>query len=132
MSPDARRWLGIMVGGEMYRWCRRPFGISQTPFSFCLLTAELTYLLRARGVRVVVTYVDDIIVVADTAAAGAAAMAVLQEICASLGIELAPDKLRAPAQRQVVLGHSIGLLRRRPWPTACNFATVGGKREWPA
>lgn len=107
MSEDARRWLGIMVGGQMYRWCRLPFGISQAPFLFCLLTAELTYLLRARGVRVVVTYVDDIIVVADTAAAGVAAMGVLQEVCTALGIELAPDKLRAPAQRQVVLGHTL-------------------------
>jgi len=42
----SRRHLGAAWGGRLYRWCRLPFRTSQAPFLCCLVTAELTYILR--------------------------------------------------------------------------------------
>lgn len=102
-----RALLGTRWRGVTYRWCRLPFGINQAPFIFCLLTAELTYLLRCRGVVVAVTYVDDLILVGRSRVALEDALRMVQSLCAELGLDLAPEKTRPPAQRQVVLGHEV-------------------------
>jgi hypothetical protein len=94
----------VRWGGQTYTWTRLPFGIGPAAFIFCLLTAELTFILRARGVRALLTYVDDLIIVAESCEECERALGVVREACASMGLDVAEDKTRLPAQRQPVLG----------------------------
>lgn len=107
MSAKARRWLTFAHEGTVYRHLRLPMGISIAPIVFCLLSAEVTAILRARGIKVLVTYIDDIIFQAASVEDAHAAMLVITETLKMLGIELAEDKTRAPATSQTALGLTI-------------------------
>jgi hypothetical protein len=107
MDAEASKYLGVAWNARHYRWRRLPFGTSHAPFVFCLLTAEVAFILRRRDARVLLAYVDDFIVAGATKAECDWALGVLREVCAAMGLGLAPEKTRTSAQRQVALGHVL-------------------------
>ena len=60
-------YLRFIVGQEHYQFTCLPFGLSCAPWMFTKVMKSIAIFLRARGVRMIV-YIDDILLMADTAA----------------------------------------------------------------
>ena len=104
MAASARPYLRFKWRDKLYEWQRLPFGIKQSSFFFCFFTSALGDMLRAAGIDVICVYVDDIIMIADTEEAAAAALDLARTILRALGVAVAEAKTRGPAQRITLLG----------------------------
>jgi hypothetical protein len=96
--PD-RRFLVFKFRGRTYRFNRLPMGLRTSPATFCALSAEITRMLRARGLNVLVTYVDDFIIAAASVEEASLALDVVRALFHRLGFEISEDKVQ--------VGHSI-------------------------
>jgi hypothetical protein len=104
MDAGVRKYLVFKFDGRYYRFNRLPMGLKTAPAIFCALSAELTRMLRRAGVNVVVTYIDDLIVMADSEANCASALAAITALFAELNVAIQPTKVQGPAQSIVELG----------------------------
>jgi hypothetical protein len=107
MSEESSWHMCFRWGGQLYRWLRLPFGIKSAPFIFCMLTAEITAILRHKKINVQITYVDDMVMVSKSKEDLQAALKITEEVFASLNIELSKEKTKQPHTIQTVLGISI-------------------------
>ena len=60
-------YLRFIVGQEHYQFTCLPFGLSRAPWVFTKVMKPIVIFLCARGVQMIV-YIDDILLMADTAA----------------------------------------------------------------
>jgi len=67
IPQDHQPFLRFMVGQDHYQFTCLPFGLSCTPWAFTKVMKPTAIFLRAMGMRMIV-YIDDILVMADTAA----------------------------------------------------------------
>ena len=59
IHPDDRRFLGVCWQGQVYVDCQLPFGLASAPAIFSALGEALEWILRQRGVKAVIHYIDD-------------------------------------------------------------------------
>lgn len=83
---------------------RFPFGLTCSPEIFCRLSQAVRAVMAARGFPACVVYVDDFLVVGESAEACQAALDCLLGLLADLGFSVNPKKTVAPTQRLVFLG----------------------------
>jgi hypothetical protein len=121
MDAEASKSLGVAWNARHYRWRRLPFGTSQAPFVFCLLTAEVAFILRRRDARVLLAYVDDFIVAGATKAECDWALELLRQVW--LTHVLAAANARATARLRQLMS-AIACLRN--WAPSVWLRTVVG------
>lgn len=99
LDPDARRFMGYThpVNGGLYRWIVLPQGTKQSPAIFCAVSDAACRIFNKRFSResiaaIVVVYVDDYIIVADTHRDMQQAFAVMDEEAELLGMQWNPKK----------------------------------------
>lgn len=124
MSLESRKYLGIRWREKLYAYSHLPFGSAAGPYLFCILSATLTDVLRARGVDVVVTFIDDILVFADSKEDCLRARDVLLATGQELGILFNPDKLVGPTQELTFLGVRLCGVRAAMWLPAEKVARI--------
>ena len=105
MHTSMRKYLVFRIGKRLFTYSRLTMGAKDSPALFCWLTGEITAILRARGVKAVMCYIDDFLICADTEAECVIALAMLKDVCAQLNIQLDEDKTsKVPSQSITILG----------------------------
>ena len=108
IHPEERVFLGVQWQGHVYIDCQLPFGLASAPAIFNALADALEWILRQRGIRAVIHYLDDFLILgAPGSPECSQALATTLSICAELGVPLAPDKVEGPAYSITFLGISL-------------------------
>lgn len=87
-----------------YADTRFPFGLKNSPETFCRLSQAVRAMMAAKGYRATVVYVDDFLIVAATEAECQAALTALLSLLAQLGFTVSAKKTVTPTQELVFLG----------------------------
>ena len=65
------------------------------------------------GVKVIIGYVDDFLIITNSIAKAYAAQDVLLGVLTALGFEIAPKKCKGPTQKIVFLGLTIDAIKKK-------------------
>jgi len=104
---DHQPYLRFIVGQEHYQFTCLPFGLSCAPWAFTKVMKPVAIFLRSMGVRMVV-YIDDILVMADTAAQVKTHLEALMFLLTSLGFVInMPKSVTIPTQQIEFLGMKV-------------------------
>jgi len=104
---DHQPYLRFTVGQEHYQFTCLPFGLSCAPWAFTKVMKPVAIFLRSMGVRMVV-YIDDILLMADTAAQVKTHLEALMFLLTSLGFVInMPKSVTIPTQQIEFLGMKV-------------------------
>ena len=107
IHTDHQPYLRFIVGQEHYQFTCVPFGLSCAPWVFTKVMKPIAIFLRARGVRMIV-YVDDILLMADTAAQAKSHLETLTFLLTGLGFVINAQKsITTPTQQIEFLGFKV-------------------------
>jgi hypothetical protein len=110
VHPKHRRLLAFKMRDPLtgqdsyYEEARFPMGLKNSPEIFCRLSQAVRAMMAARGIRGVVVYVDDFLIVADTQRECQLALDILLELLQSLGFTISEKKTVLPTQSLTFLG----------------------------
>mmetsp|Transcript_20534 Transcript_20534/g.53064 ORF Transcript_20534/g.53064 Transcript_20534/m.53064 type:complete len:625 (+) Transcript_20534:1728-3602(+) len=107
LRPTDWRHLGFMWNNTYYHMKRMPFGAKSAPYIFSLVGDAVSRVFLASapaGLLDLVNYLDDFLIIAESEAACAAALAAFMALLASLGLGVRTDKTVLPTQRCEFLG----------------------------
>ena len=105
IHPDNRRFLGVCWQGQVYVDCQLPFGLASAPVIFRALGEALEWILRQRGVKAVIHYIDDFLLLGPPSSPGCKeALAITLQTCQELGVPIAPEKTEGPGTSITFLG----------------------------
>eukprot|EP01113_Clastostelium_recurvatum_P012519 TRINITY_DN1651_c0_g1_i2.p2 TRINITY_DN1651_c0_g1~~TRINITY_DN1651_c0_g1_i2.p2 ORF type:complete len:151 (-),score=29.19 TRINITY_DN1651_c0_g1_i2:1317-1769(-) len=80
------------------------FGWNSAPWIFTIISRMVVWLARKRGIRILLLYIDDFLIVAQTYEEAVEARAILLQVLKDLGFTVAPDKCVGPTQQVIFLG----------------------------
>lgn len=109
-AKETWKFFSFYHRGNVFQFRRIPMGATTSPAFFQWVTAEVNGWLRNAGIEAHLVYLDDFAVYAHTQEGCADALALLKQLCARVGIELAPDKTVGPAQEMILLGVLVNLV----------------------
>src|SRR3989338_2540714 len=110
---EARRWSGFEWRGARYRYAVLPFGNRTSPWWLTRVLNPTIRSLRLRGVSIVV-YVDDMLILGDSAAEGKTDTLATVRALTELGWHINYDKsVLVPQQKIEFLGYTLDL---SGWP----------------
>ena len=110
IHPSERNFLGVLWQGQVFIDCQLPFGLASAPAIFSAVAEALEWILRSRGVRGVLHYLDDFLLLGSPNTGECAkALALTVQVCQELGVPLAEDKMEGPTQSLTSLGSSCPL-----------------------
>ncbi len=105
VHPHDRVLQGMEWDGRIYVDPCLPFGLRSAPKIFNAVADGLCWCLRQAGIRFVLHYLDDFIIVAPPDSDECArSVRILEETCAKLGVPMAPGKSEGPLTSLVFLG----------------------------
>lgn len=118
VHPEERRFLGVLWDKQVYVDCQLPFGLASAPAIFSALAEALHWVLHQRGVRAIVHYLDDFLLLGSPGSLECTrALAITLATCQELGVPIAPDKVEGPGVNLSFLGiqlHSCPLMVSLP------------------
>ena len=118
VHPEDHQFFGISWQGGVYIDCQLPFGLASAPAIFCAVAEALEWILRSRGVRFILHYLDDFLLLGPPDSDECAqALRTTLATCVELGVPLAPGKVVGPTTQLTFLGiqlHSTRLLLSLP------------------
>ncbi|CAI7860190.1 unnamed protein product [Closterium sp. NIES-53] len=121
IHPTCWKYLGFQFEGNYYFFQSLPFGLATAPFIFTQLIKQLARRWRSLGWRVI-PYVDDILILAETAQQAGAACAQIVRDLRDAGIVINEKKSRlVPTQELRFLGLELN--------TQVGKFSVGEKRS---
>ena len=124
IHPDDRIFLGIQWQGAIDVDCQLPFGLASAPAIFSALSEAVEWILRKRGVRAVIHYMDDFLLMGVPGTAECSqALATTIATCDELGVPLVVDKTEGPATELSFLGiqlnsREIRHCHQTNWPSS--------------
>ena len=105
IHPDDHRFFGVCWQGQVYVDCQLPFGLASAPVIFSALGEALEWILRQRGVKAVIHYIDDFLLLGPPSSPECKeALAVTHQTCQELGVPIAPEKTEGPITSITFLG----------------------------
>ena len=105
VHPQDRYCLGISWQNQVYVDCQLPFGLASSPAIFCAVAEALEWILRSRGVRGIMHYLDDFLLLGSPGTQECEhALQITRSTCLELGIPLALDKIEGPSTCITFLG----------------------------
>ena len=103
VDPEERPFLALSWQDQVYVDCQLPFGMASAPAIFS--TVALEWILRRRGVRGVLHYLDDFLLMGAPGSHECShALAITFSTCEELGVPLAMDKVEGPVASLTFLG----------------------------
>ena len=107
IHTDHQPYLRFMVGQEHYQFTCLPFSLSCALWVFTKVMKPIAIFLRARGVRMIV-YIDNILLMADTAAQAKSHLEALTFLLTGLGFVINAQKsITTPTQQIEFLGLKV-------------------------
>ena len=104
IHPDHRPYLRFTVGEVNYQFTCLPFGLACAPWAFTKVMKAVVTLLRSWGIRIII-YIDDILIMSESAALAAQHLEVLTHILQCLGFIINTEKsVMSPTQELEFLG----------------------------
>ena len=98
IHPADRCFLGVSWQGSVYIDCQLPFGLASAPAIINALAEALEWILRSRGVRYVIHYLDDFLLLnhpdSDECAV---ALRTTLATCCELGVPFQQTRWRGPS-----------------------------------
>ncbi len=111
VHPQDRPLLGVHWYGSLYVDGCLPFGLRSAPKIFTALADALEWCFRRRGVTEVDHYLDDFITIGPPGDVECQCnLSIIQDVCRSLGVPLAVEKVEGPATCLTFLGIEIDTL----------------------
>ena len=108
IHPDDRCVLGMRWKGAIYIDTCLPFGLRLAPKIFTALADALGWIFTQHGVRDVIHYLDDFLIVGDPGSSECSvALNVALELCGRLGVPIAEQKLQGPTTSLSFLGIEV-------------------------
>lgn len=108
ISESSRRYFSFFWRGKLYVFRRLPMGLLVSPALFSWLTAELNRILRRRGVKCSICYIDDFIIRAASKSEAQAGLDLLKAVCTAIGLPFAVEKTSVEATQDIVaLGFGV-------------------------
>lgn len=104
VHPVSQQLLGIRWRGQSYIYSSVPFGVSLACAFASWVSAELREMMKARGIPVVISYIDDFLLAAPTESDCREALRIALQLLKELGVVVAELKTEGPAQRLEFLG----------------------------
>ena len=105
VHPEDRPFLAVRWRDSVFVDCQLSFGLPSAPAIFSAVGEALEWVLRQRGVRAVVHYVDDFLLLGAPASPECQqALSTTLATCEELGMPIAPDKTEGPSTRITFLG----------------------------
>ena len=102
VHPQDRTLLGMKWQGNVYVDATLPFGLRSAPKIFNAVADALEWIVHNRGVRFVMHYLDDFIIVgAPESSECGEGMDTLVHTCDTVGLPLVPEKCKGPTCRIV-------------------------------
>ena len=90
--------------------CQLPFDLALGPVIFSALGTALEWILRQRGVKAVIHYIDDFLLLGPPSSPECKdALAVTFQTCQELGVPIAPEKTEGPITSIIFLGIQLDL-----------------------
>jgi len=132
LRPSEWAKLGFTWRGRFHFMRRLPFGVKSAPYIFTLLGDMVVrgfMRVAPPGVRAVVNYLDDFLIVARSKAVCEAGLRVFREFLHSLGLLTRDDKLVPPTQHCEFLGVVIDTARASLSVTPERLAAVKSELE---
>ena len=111
IHPEDRRFLGITWHNQVYVDCQLPFGLASAPAIFSAVGEALEWILRQRGIRAIIHYIDDFLLLGSPASPECQrALTIILDTCRELGIPVAPEKTEGPTTKLTFLGIQLDSL----------------------
>ena len=128
IHPHDRPFLGVLWQDSIYVDCQLPFGLASAPAIFNSLADALEWILRRRGVRAVVHYLDNFLVLGSPNSMECAeALETTLTTFAKLGVPVALDKVEGPSTHLSFLGIELDSQNLRvslPQEKLCHLRTL--------
>ena len=106
IHPEDRRFLGISWQNSVYVDCQLPFGLASAPAIFNALAEALEWILRSRGVRYIIHYLDNFLILGPPDSIECRrALDITLQVCKELGVPIAEDKLEGPVTQLTFQKH---------------------------
>ena len=104
IHQDHRRYLRFHWQGQTWEFRILPFGLNSAPWTFTKLTKPIVSMLRRLGIRMII-YLDDVLLMADSAQESRTHLRAALEILVALGFVINTKKsVFQPTQRLDFLG----------------------------
>lgn len=108
VHPADRHLLAMSWKGALYIDTCLPFGLRSAPRLFNIAADLLEWILKDRGVSFVIHYLDDFLTVGTPGSTACSRnLEIIREVCKSLGIPLALEKVEGPTTVLDFLGITI-------------------------
>ena len=105
IHPADRPFLGVSWRDRVFVDCQLPFGLASAPAIFSAIAEALKWVLRERGVRCMLHYLDDFLLLGSPYSDECSqALAITMSTCSELGIPLALDKTAGSTTEFTFLG----------------------------
>ena len=102
---EEQPFMALSWEGRVYIDCQLPFGLASAPAIFSAVAEALEWVLRRRGVRGVLRYLDDFLLLGAPGSPECSnALVITFATCEELGVPLAMDKVEVPAVSLTFLG----------------------------
>ena len=130
VCPEHQCYLRFTIGEVNYQFTCLPFGLSCAPWAFTKMMKAVVTLLRSWGTRIII-YIDDILIMSESATLAAQHLEVLTHILKCLGFIINTEKsVMTPTQEIEFLGmvvNSNSLLVRLPADKLKQIRTEAGR-----
>ena len=105
VHPSDRYLLGVEWKQAVYVDTVLPFGLRSAPKLFNAIADALQFIARASGIENIVHYLDDFVILGAPGINQCALdLQLLETLCETLGVPLAPEKKEGPSTRLEILG----------------------------
>ena len=104
IHPHDQPLLDVEWEGAVFSDMALPFWLRSAPKIFSAVANALQWILVRKGVKTILHYLDDFILVAGSLAEANDQKEVLISICSALGVPLEPTKLEGPSTCLKFLG----------------------------
>ena len=116
VHPDDRWLLGMKWKEQYYIDTVLPFGLRSAPKIFTALANALQWIICRQVATWVANYLDDFVTLGKLGTSDCAHnQTIISDVCASLGVPLAPEKVEGPTTCLTFLGIEIDTVTMELW-----------------
>ena len=103
LHPDIEKYFYFRFKNNLYRFIRMPFGLSTAPLECTLLLSVPAFVMEEQGCRFI-RYLDDFLFIASSNEELQRRLNIAQEVFASFGLTVNPEKTEGPTEQITFLG----------------------------